>query len=280
LGQVGSLLTLLLVLAYTRSDRIGAGAISLGFALKFLPGVLLAGIALQGRWKRFVGCAAACLLLTVIPWAVLMFRLAGPKAPERSDYLAGTPDALSWSVPSVALRIYEHPGPGGVLPPSWSAGHNLQNLELSRRQRLISLGAACIVLCGGIGALFVSLRGKKRADTAMMFAALTTLSLAAAPVCWYHYEEMQYPSVALLAGYAVSHRRWRLLAGTLLCGSLLFPIPAFVLRTYYHQHESWPNYPAVMYLWTSVPAAAALSLFGLFLAQFSSPPNAGHPRRP
>jgi hypothetical protein len=36
-----------------------------------------------------------------------------------------------------------------------------------------------------------------------------------------------------------------------------------VLRAYYVRSNSWPNSPAVMYFWTSVPPVASLVLFGL-----------------
>ena len=78
---------------------------------------------------------------------------------------------------------------------------------------------------------------------------------------------MQYPSVALLAGFALQKRRWPLFACILVCGAFVFPVPAAILRAYYHQHQQWPNLPAVMYLWTSVPALASLLIFGLFLRQ-------------
>jgi hypothetical protein len=78
---------------------------------------------------------------------------------------------------------------------------------------------------------------------------------------------MQYPSVALLGGFAVQKRLWRQVAAVLVCGALMFPVPAAVLRAFYHQHEQWPNAPTVMYCWTTIPAIASVVIFGLFLRQ-------------
>jgi surface polysaccharide O-acyltransferase-like enzyme len=77
---------------------------------------------------------------------------------------------------------------------------------------------------------------------------------------------MQYPGVALLLFYAIRGRRWRRIASALACAIVLFPLPAAVLRYYYHQHERWPDAPAFMYFWTSVTPIASLVLFVLLVA--------------
>jgi hypothetical protein len=77
---------------------------------------------------------------------------------------------------------------------------------------------------------------------------------------------MQYPGVALLLCFALHRRRWRLLATATLSSLFLFPVPAAVLRFYYHQHEQWPNAPGLMYLWTSVTPLASLLFLGLLLS--------------
>ena len=64
----------------------------------------------------------------------------------------------------------------------------------------------------------------------MAGAALVTLALVSSPVGWYHYQVMQYPSVALLAGFALQKQLWRLVAAVLVCGAFIFPVPAAVLR--------------------------------------------------
>jgi hypothetical protein len=46
----------------------------------------------------------------------------------------------------------------------------------------------------------------------------------------------------------------------------LFALPAGVLRYYYHQHERWPDAPALVYFWTSVTPVASLFLFVLLLS--------------
>ena len=155
LGQVGCLLTLLITIAYTRTGWMRSWAIGLGVAMKLIPGVLAIVLLLQRRWREFGLAVVSALVLMLVPWTLVWMLLPGPKAPPRSDYLAGTPDALSWSAPSIALRIYDHPGPGGVLPPAWSSSHNLQTLELSRTERLIAAGTAAVVFGAGLWALLV-----------------------------------------------------------------------------------------------------------------------------
>ena len=97
-------------------------------------------------------------------------------------------------------------------------------------------------------------------------AALIALALAASPIAWWHYQAMQYPGVALLLCYALRRGNWTRIVSTLLCAIVLFPLPAAILRHYYHLHEQWPDAPALMYFWTSVTPLASLALFGLLIA--------------
>ena len=124
LGQVGCLLTLLITIAYTRTDWLRSWSIGLGVAIKIIPGVLVIVLLLQRQWRSLAIAGATALVLTVLPWAAVSAFFAGPKAPARSDYLAGTPDALSWSAPSIALRIYDRPDRQGNLPRTWSSSHD------------------------------------------------------------------------------------------------------------------------------------------------------------
>ena len=97
-------------------------------------------------------------------------------------------------------------------------------------------------------------------------AALTSLSLAASPVCWTHYQIMQYPGIALLLCYALQKRQWRLLGITLPCAALLYPVPVAILTAYYEKYGKWTAAsPMTLYVWTSVAPLAALALFGLLV---------------
>jgi hypothetical protein len=110
-------------------------------------------------------------------------------------------------------------------------------------------------------------------------AAPTSLSLAAAPVCWTHYQVMQYPGIALLLCYALQKRLWRLLGGTLVCAALLYPVPVAILTDYYAKYGKWTAAsPVTLYVWTSVAPLAALALFGLLVrAARISPVPVKHP---
>jgi hypothetical protein len=264
LGQIGPQLTLLLAAAYTLAGRRRGACIGTGFALKLIPGVLCAILVLRRDWRALFAAMAAAALLLAVPWAILGCCLSGPKAPVRQDYLAGTPSVLSWSLPSVALRIYEPLPPGGPMPNDWITGNGLPGLRLSTGQRLLSAGVALVTLAVGCLFLAIAVRGRLTSrQVALAGAAIMALALAASPVSWTHYQVMQYPGIALFLGYAARRRLWWLLAAALVCAAFLYPLPVAVLRAYYERSNSWPNSPAVMYFWTSVPPLASLVLFGL-----------------
>ncbi len=263
LGQIGPELTVLLAAAYTlRRGR--AECVGTGLALKVLPGVLCGISALRRDFRGILGAAATALILTAVPWAFVVCCLSGPNAPARVDYLAGTPSVVSWSLPSVALRIYDPYYVDEPMPVSWITGNGLENLHLSSDQRVLSLGVALITLTVGCLILVISVRARLQAgQVPLASAALIALALAASPVCWTHYQVLQYPGVALLLTHAARTKLWGLLAAGTTAAAFLYPIPVAVLRAYFEQHNAWPNSPAVMYFWTSVPAAASLLLFAL-----------------
>jgi len=265
LGQVGPQLTLLLAAAYTLGRRAPGACVGAGMALKVFPGVLCLIFALRRNFRAFVAAAVAVAALIGIPWLVVYYFLSGPLAPAHTDYLAGTPSVISWSLPSVALRIYEPFRPDQAMPHDWVYGNGLETLELSSRQRAVSLAVSIVTLM--LGCLLLARRVRFRLDTAQIplaSAALVALALAASPVCWTHYQLMEYPGVALLLGYAARRRRWWLLGIAALSAALLYPIPVDVLRASYQQHNGWQNIPASpIYLWTTIPAIATLALFTL-----------------
>jgi len=265
-GQPDALLTLLIVLACTGSAWVQGAAAGAGFAVKLIPGVLGLLGPLQRKWRSLGAFIVSAAVLMGVPWGIVWF-LDGPLKPASTDYLFGTPCVLSWSVPSVALRILDPPGPGGKLPNDWVNGWDLPRLHLSSEQKLLSLSVSLAVLLGGLAFLLVRTRGALSSDqVSVAGAALVALALAASPIAWWHYQAMQYPGVALLLYLTIERRDWRRVCAAFLCAILLFPLPAGVLRYYYHQHERWPDAPGLMYLWTSVTPIASLLLFSLLVA--------------
>jgi len=265
LGQTGPLLTLLLAVACTSTGWPQTASIGIGVAVKLIPGVLCVALALKRDWRSLLATLCWAALLLVTPW-VFVAGLAGPRAPVRQDYLAGTPAVLSWSLPSVALRLSEPPAPDGRLPKDWLEGNTLQSLRLPRGRLLLSIGVALAVFGAGCLALAAAARGRlSPKQFPLAAAAIVALALAAAPVCWTHYQVMQYPGVALLLGGIARGRRWRLFAAALTLAAFLYPIPVAVLRAYYAHLGGWPNSLAVMYFWTSVSPMASLALFGLMV---------------
>jgi hypothetical protein len=267
IGQVDSVLLLMMVLAMTGTGGVEAAAVAAGFGLKLFPGLLAALPALQRNWRRLVVAAAGGGMLLAAPWALVAFALTGPKAPPRVDYLAGTPCLLSWSLPSLALRAIDSPGPRGGIPSDWVIGYDLPNLHHSAAQRVLSLGVAAGTLLAGLLALYRAAAGRiGRTERMAAGAALMSLALVASPICWWHYQVLQYPGAAIVLVAALRPLRPWLFCGALLDAAFLFPVPAAVLRFYYHQHERWPDFPATLCFWTAVPAAATMVLFALLTA--------------
>jgi alpha-1,2-mannosyltransferase len=270
LGQIGPELTLLLAAAYTL-DRRGPGeCVGTGFALKLIPGVLCVIFALRRNFRAMLIAAVTAFVLTAVPWTFVVCCLSGPNAPVHKAYLAGTPSVLSWSLPSIALRIYEPFRFGERMPLDWITGNGLQTLQLSSGQQFVSLSVALITLILGCLILAIRVRFKLASpQVPLASAAVVALALAASPVCWTHYQIMQYPGVALFLTYAARRKLWWLLGIGTASAAFLYPIPVAVLRAYYEQSNHWPNSPIVMYFWTSVPAVASIVLFGLMIRELT-----------
>jgi len=267
-GQPDPLLTLLIVVACVNTGWVQGASAGAGFAVKLIPAVLGLLAPMERNWRGLVAFFASTGLLMAVPWAIVAL-LHGPLKPANTDYLFGTPCVLSWSLPSVALRLLEPPADNGKLPSDWVNGWDLPRLDLSREQKLLSLSVALAILAAGIAVLLFKTRGRLSPEQ-VPFAgtALIALALAASPIAWWHYQAMQYPGVALLLYSAIRGRHWGRLGWSIACALFLFPLPAAVLRYYYHQHERWPDAPGLMYLWTSVTPIASLFLFGLLLSAF------------
>lgn len=269
LGQFGPVLVLILVLAYTQEQESRGIAASLGFALKYLPGVLLAGLVLQRNRRSLAAFLAASILFLLIPWAVLLYAFPGARGPAGSNFGMGTPALLSWSVPSTTLRLLDPPRQGNRLPPNWEFGNMAANLHLSYGQRLISFAVAVATLSAGIFVLVLTSHGRLHAEQMpYALAGLMSLTLAAAPVCWTHYQILQYPGVALLLAHVARRRKWISTVLIIICAALLYPIPIAILTSYYRAHHGWTaDSPAILYVWTSMAPLASLVLFGLFLRE-------------
>jgi len=275
LGQPGSQLTLLLALAYTQREVRQAAAIALGVALKLIPGVLGVVFLLRRQWRALTVLAATGLMLLALPWSFVACCLSGPKTPAGTDTWTGTPAILSWSLPSIALRIVDSPQPGGPLPPDWEFGNDLPNLHLPPARRALSVAVSLATLLAGIAVVAGAFKhGLSAPQTFFAMAALLSLSLAASPVCWTHYQVMQYPGVALLFAHAWRSRRWSLLALSLAVSALLYPAPVEILR-YLAQHDgNWKLIShAALYGWTSVTALACLGIFVLLLREAQRQPS-------
>ncbi len=269
LGQLGPILTLLLVIAYTQIDWRQAASVALGLALKLIPGVLGIVFLLRRQWRTLGLLIGVTLLVLALPWSLVYCCLSGPKTPAGTDTWTGTPAILSWSLPSVALRIVDSPAPGGPLPPDWEFGNDLPNLRLPAYLRWLSVLVAAVVLLTGLAIWLATLkRGLSPKQVEFAMAALLSLSLAASPVCWTHYQVMEYPGVALLLGYAWRARRWALLAWSFIIGSLLYPAPVQVLRYLAMKDGNWKLIShSALYGWTSVTPVASLAMFALLLRQ-------------
>jgi len=278
-GQINVLLVLVLAAAYTSRSKFQAAGIGMGFALKYIPGILVAALILQRRWRAllaFIGTAIAAFL----PWAAIMWTLDGAKVPPSARYWMGTPSIYSWSIPSMVLRVLSPLKRGAVLPHAWEYGNVAADLHLSPTSQWISVGAALVILVTGMLLLVFRCRGRLSADQLpWAMIALVSLSLAAAPVCWSHYQVLQYPGVALMLARSIRQRSWFITAAVASSFLLSYQFPEAALKHYHDAYSGWTAAsPFTLYVWTSAAPFACLALFALALSQIKRTPNL--PRRP
>lgn len=266
-GQLTPILVVSLVIAFTQRGKLQEGAVGIGFALKYIPGVLAVALFLHRRWRVLAGFAWPLILTLLLPWAVLWHFFSGVKTPVCAHYWMGTPSIYSWSIPSVVLRILIPIARGGPLPQDWEFGNVAAALHLGTRLECISAGTGAVTLFAGIIALALVCRGKlNREQLPWALACLVSLSLAAAPVCWSHYQLMQYPGVAMMLASSIRLRAWRSATATAVCFALTYPLPDLFLHRYYDAHRAWTAAsPATLYLWTSAAPLACLGLFAIAL---------------
>jgi hypothetical protein len=281
LGQPGPELTLLMAIAITQpvTERAwrAAVAIGTGVAIKLFPGVLAVWFILRRQWRALAVFTGTVVVLVLLPWSLVVCCLDGPRTPGDRDTWAGTPSALSWGIPSVVLRAMDPPAPGGPLPRDWET--DIPYLRLPQSHRWAAIGAAAFTLVGGVTVLMAALRRKTSSDISESdipdpfgMAALVSLALAASPVCWTHYQMLQYPGVALLLCHASRARRWGLLAAALALGALLYPLPVAVLTEYYMKYGKWTASLPTFYFWDSIAPFASLGLFGLSVREIGRQP--------
>lgn len=102
-------------------------------------------------------------------------------------------------------------------------------------------------------------------------AGLAALSLAVAPVCWTHYQLLQYPGAAMLLTAAIRRRDWRPAFATAAWFALVYQLPQRFLIAYHDAHNSWTTAsPFTLYLWSTAPPLASLALFALTLRQVAA----------
>lgn len=265
-GQIGPVLVFLVALALSQRERLQEVVVGIGFVLKYIPGVLAVALILNRR-RALVTLACVVVLGTILPWAVLFWAFPGAKTPTVANYWMGTPDMFSWSIPSLLLRLLDPLTPGASLPQNWLFGHEAAELHLAPALRWISVSAAIVTLAAGIGALLLVCRGRLSSQQVpWAMVGLVSLSLIAAPVCWTHYQILQYPGVALLLADSIRRRAWGMLAAVIACFALAYQLPQAILTSYHDQHSGWTTAsPALLYIWTSVAPLACVALFGIAL---------------
>lgn len=265
-GQIGPLLVLLFAAAYTTQGWTQGFTIGAGFVLKYIPGIAILPVILNRGWRALTAFGATAALGLLIPWAVLRLFFPGPYTPLKPTYWMGTPHVWSWSVPSLVLRILDPPTRGSRLPYNWDYGNIVDNLRLPRSHELISAATGAIVLLAGIISLVIVCQAKlNREQVSWAMVSLVSLSLAATPVCWTHYQVLQYPGIALLLADSIRRRAWYFTAAIVVCAALLYPLPFAVLTSYVHRYGFTAASPATLYIWTSAAPLACLILFVLAL---------------
>ena len=267
-GQMSPLLVLVIACAYCQRGRLQGIFVSAGFVLKYIPGILGVTLLLQRRWRSLSTCAALSLAGVAIPWLVISRWFAGVRAPVNAHYWMGTPAMFSWSIPSMVLRAFVPAHRAAALPVEWEFGNVASTLHLTSALEWLSVGAALATLAVGILALAWACRWRLNEEQVpWAMAALVSLSLAAGPVCWTHYQILQYPGAAMLLAAALERKAWRTAAAVALCFALTYRWPELALVAYKDTYGGWTAYsPATLYFWTSVPTLAGLGLFGIAVA--------------
>ncbi|HEY4365114.1 MAG TPA: glycosyltransferase 87 family protein [Bryobacteraceae bacterium] len=262
-GQVGPFLTFLVVLVLTASRRKRGAAVALGFAIKLFPGLLGAAILLRREKHAVRSMIAGAATAILLPWLAVVTFLRGPSGFGKTSSLIGTPATLSWSVPSVALRIFDPARQSYLLPSNWMLGTNLEHFRLPAVLAAASMTVSILTLAGGLFALIRSSGFRIReAQLPWALSALTTLALVAAPISWTHYQVLEYPGVALILIDTWRRRQWTQLSAALVLAALIYPMPKHILDA---MRLHWTGSFITLFFWTAVPAVASVGLMILLV---------------
>ena len=99
-----------------------------------------------------------------VPWAASQF-LAGPSGAAKGSAWTGTPATLSWSLPSLAVRILDPSRNDYLTPSKWMLGTNLEHFHLAPPLAAAELAVSILALASGLFALVrwpVCASGKSR----------------------------------------------------------------------------------------------------------------------
>jgi hypothetical protein len=173
--------------------------------------VVLWPAAVDRRWRALVAGVLTAVVGIALPLLALVIGSPPPHRPSSSGYWAGTPAFLNLSLPATALRLTDLPGPDGGLPQSWRVGNNPEQFQLDSSRAALSLVIAAVTLAGGLAWI-------RRAQTALTawpaaLGATIAVTLAAAPVSWYHYRLLHFPALAWLLATLLRRQRWMAILG-------------------------------------------------------------------
>ena len=206
LGQLGPLLALLLAIAYTQRGWRSAAAAGFGLALKFIPGVLAAALVLRRDWRRLADPRRRCLSsarASLVLYRLLSRRSQNTRRNRHLDRHARDDELVAALGGACGFWTRPRPEPPRCL----ATGKQATICPICVCPRTAD-GSHSESLSPRCSPASPCSRSQQRAasrtqQTPFAMAALISLSLAAAPVCWTHYQVMQYPGVALLLGYAL-----------------------------------------------------------------------------
>jgi len=263
LGQINPLLLLLVTLSwYPLRGPAGAASLALAAALKIWPATLLAAYALLRKRRALAAGVTLFALLALLPGLATALLLGPPAFPPATRYWMGTPALFNFSLPAVALRILDPPAGAGRLPHNWEFGNNVHELNVAETHLWIAVTVAAGTLAAGLLSLhrWAALKPEKT-PLPLVSAALVALTLAASPVCWSHYQLLQYPGVALLlAGFVRQKRFWA--AGALAAVFLgVYQLPILGLGPYLATYGWTAANRPLLWALTSMTPLCSLGLF-------------------
>jgi hypothetical protein len=264
-GQLGPPLAFLIVTALTSRTTTRGAAIATGFALKLFPGLLGVAVLLRRERRAICTMIAGGIAAVVIPWAAVALFLHGPSGAAKGSAWTGTPATLSWSLPSLAVRILDPTRDEYLTPSKWMLGTNLEHFHLAPHLAAAGLAVSILVLAAGLFALVraVGLRIREE-QTPWVLAALTSLALIASPVCWTHYQVLQYPVVAMLLIDSSRHRQWVRCLGVLALAALVYPLPMYWMDTLSHQPAAALG---TIFFWSAVSPLASIGVFAVSVSR-------------